>query len=69
MKMEEKQMELDAQLRREDRQLQFKLVQMLTQQSSTSRHFPPPPVQHYGLHSQYNFGNEAYDPDATQDGL
>ena len=39
MKMEEKQMELDAQLRREDRQLQFQLVQMLTQQSSTSRHF------------------------------
>ena len=49
-KMEERQMELDAQLRREEREFQLQMVQMLTQQN-TSRHLPPPPVPHYGLHS------------------
>ena len=54
-KMEERQMELDAQLRREEREFQLQMLQILTQQN-TPRHLPPPPVPHYGLHSSFNFG-------------
>ena len=67
-KMEERQMELDAQLRREEREFQIQMLQILTQQN-TPRHLPPPPVPHYGLHSSFNFGGAEYDPDATQEGL
>ena len=61
-------MELDAQLRREEREFQLQMVQMLTQQN-TPRHLPPPPVSHYGLHSPFDFRGAEYDPDATQEGL
>ena len=67
-KMEERQMELDAQLRREEREFQLQMVQMLTQQN-TPRHLPPPPVPHYALHSPFNFRGAEYNPDATQEGL
>ena len=67
-KMEERQMELDAQLRREEREFQLQMLQILTQQN-TPCHLPPPPVPHYGLHSPFNFGGAEYDPDATQEGL
>ena len=66
--MEERQMELDAQLRREEREFQLQMLQILTQQN-TPRHLPPPPVPHYGLHSSFNFVGAEYDPDATQEGL
>lgn len=61
-------MELDAQLRREEREFQLQMLQILTQQN-TPRHLSPPPVPHYGLHSSFNFGGAEYDPDATQEGL
>ena len=63
--MEERQMELDAQLRHEEREFQLQMLQILTQQN-TPRHLPSPPVSHYGLHSSFNFGGAEYDPDATQ---
>ena len=67
-KMEERQIELDAQLRREEREFQLQMVQMLTQQNAL-RHLPPPPVSQYGLHTSFNFGGGEYDPDATQEEL
>ena len=59
MKMEERQMEMDVQMRREERQFQLQMMQMLMQQNMTH---PMPP--HYPMHLTFNF-----DPDETQDGL
>ena len=66
--MEERQMELDAQLRHEEREFQLQMIQMLMQQN-TPHHLPPPPVPHYGLHSLFNFRGAEYDADAIQEGL
>ena len=65
MKIEERQMEIHVQMRREERQIQ---LQMLMQQNMTH------PMQHYPMHSPFNFGstslhNNEFDPDETQDGL
>ena len=59
MKMEERQMEIDFQMRCEERQFQLQMMQMLLQQNMTH---PMPP--HYPMHSTFNF-----DPDETQDEL
>ena len=58
-RLEEKQMELDAQLRREERDFKLQLVQMMMRQNN-------PPMPHYPMHSSFNYAN--FDPDATQDG-
>jgi len=58
--MEEKQMELDAQLRREEHDFQLQLMQMMMSHGN-------PPVPHYLMHSTFNYST--FDPDATQDGL
>jgi len=47
MKMKEERMKLDAQLRREERQFELQMIQMLAQLSSTPCHFPSP-VPHLG---------------------
>ena len=60
MKMEERQMEIDVQMRREERQFQLQMMEMLMQQNVTHHTMPP----HYPMHSTFNF-----DPDETQDGL
>ena len=68
MKMEERQMEIDAQICREERQFQLQMTQMLMQHNMT---VPPPPPQ-YPMHSTFNFGSivdRDFDTDATQDGL
>ena len=70
MKMEERQIELDAQMRREERQFQLQMMQMLMQQNMA--HSVPPPIPHHPMHSTFNFGSTAdreFDPDETQDGL
>ena len=70
MKMEERQIELDAQMRREERQFHLQMMQMLMQQNMA--HSVPPPTPHYPMHSTFNFGSIAdreFDPDETQDGL
>jgi len=59
-RMEEKQMELDAQLRSEERDFQLQLMQMMMSHGN-------PPVRHYPMHS--SFGYPTFDPNATQDGL
>ena len=53
-------MEIDVQMRREERQFQLQMMQMLMQQNMTHQPMPP----HYSMHSTFNF-----DPDETQDGL
>ena len=63
-KMEERQMELDVQLRREEWEFQLQMVQMMSQQS-VPRQFPPPP-SHYGLHSPFSYGSVEYDPDVPR---
>ena len=69
--MEERQIELDAQLRREERDFQLQIMQMMMRQN-VPHHPPPiphhpPPVPPY--HSSFDYGNMEFDPDATQDGL
>ena len=59
MRLEERQMECDAQMRREVREFQFQMMQMFTR-FSVPHHGPPPP--HYSPFS--SFGPD-YDPDAT----
>lgn len=63
-------MELDAQMRQEEKQFQLWMLQMLMQQNMV--HPIPPPTTHYPMHSTFNFGSIAdheFDPDETQDGL
>ena len=62
--MEERQIELDAQLRREERDFQLQIMQMMMRQNVPHH---PPPVPPY--HSSFDYGNMEFDPDATQDGL
>lgn len=67
-KMEERQIELDAQLRREERDFQLQIMQIIMRQNNP--HHPPPlSVPHYPMHSSFNFCSAEFDPDATQDGL
>ena len=63
-RLEEKQIEMDAQLRREEREFQLQMTNMLTR---NSRGMLPPVAPSYPMHSTY--GYDGYDPDATQDGL
>ena len=63
-RLEEKQIEMDAQLRREEREFQLQMMNMLTR---NSRGMLPPVAPSYPMHSTY--GYDGYDPDATQDGL
>ena len=60
IKMEERQMEIDVQMRCEEWQFQLQMMQILIKQNMT--HHPMPP--HYRMHSTFNF-----DPDETQDEL
>ena len=71
MKMEEQQMEINVQMRHEERQFQLQMMQILMQQNMTH---PMPPPTHYPMHSSFNFGstslcNNEFDPDETQDEL
>ena len=63
MKMEERQMELDAQMHQEERDLQLKTMQILAHASHPG---PPPLPPHYPTYSNFSHG---FDPDETQDGL
>ena len=63
-KLEEKQIEMDAQLRREEREFQLQMMSMLTR---GGHGMLPPVAPSYPMHSTYGYDN--YDPDATQDGL
>jgi len=62
LRLEERQMERDAQMRREEREYHLQMMQMFTH-FSVPHHGPPPP--HYPPFS--SFGPD-YD-DATQEGL
>ena len=66
-KMEEGQIELDAQLRHKEREFHLQMVQILMQQN-TPCHLPQPPVPHLD-YTSFNFGSGEYEPDAIQDGL
>ena len=69
-KMEERQIELDAQLRREERDFQLQIMQIMMRQSNP-HHPPPPSVSNYPMHSSFSFGSAEFDldPDATPNGL
>ena len=62
MKIEEYQMELDAQMCREERDFQLKM-QILVHVSHAG---PPPLPPHYPTYSNFSHG---FDPDETQNGL
>ena len=62
-RLEEKQMEMDAQMRREEREFQLQMINMLTRNNGML----PSGAPSYPMHSTYGYGG--YDPDATQDGL
>ena len=62
--LEEKQMEMDIQMRREEREFQLQMMNMLTHNTHV---MSPPGAPSYSVHSGYGYGG--YDPDATQDGL
>ena len=75
IKMEERQMELDAQMRREERQFQLQMMHILMQQNMPVHSVPPP----YPMHSTFNFEStpnhgfdhgydHSFDSDETQDG-
>ena len=64
VQLEEKQMEMDIQMRREERELQLQMINMLTRNNHV---MSPPGAPSYSMHSGYGYGG--YDPDATQDGL
>ena len=71
MKMEERRMEIDVQIRRKERRFQPQMMQILMQENMTH---PMPPPTHYPMHSSFNFGstnlrNNEFDPDETQDEL
>ena len=59
--LEEKQMEMYIQTRREEREFQLQMINMLTRNT----HVMSSPS--YSMHSHYGYGG--YDPDATQDSL
>ena len=61
--LEEKQMEMDAQMRREEREFQLQMINMLTRNNGML----PSGAPSYPMHSTYGYCG--YDPDATQDGL
>ena len=60
-RLEEKQMEMDVQMRREEREFQLQMMNIMTR----SNHGMLPP----GAPSYTTYGYGSYDPDATQDGL
>jgi len=64
LRLEERQMERDAQMRREEREYHLQMMQMFTH-FSVPHHGPPPP--HYS--SPFSTFGPDYDPDATQEGL
>ena len=53
MKMEERQIELDAQMRQEERQFQLQMIQTLVQQRMA--YSSPPQAPHYPMHSSWKF--------------
>ena len=63
-RLEEKQMEMDIQMRREEREFQLQIVNMLT---GNAHGMSPPGAPSKPMHSAYGYGG--YDPDATQDSL
>ena len=63
-RLEEKQMEMDIHMRREEREFQLQMMNMLTR---NTHGMSPPGAPSYPMHSTYGYGG--YDPDATQDGL
>ena len=82
-RLEEKQLELDANLRREERDFQFKMMSMMMRNVNS---VSPAPVPHYSMHPGYPYShsfdaqgtstsfdgsdhNSSFDPDATQEGL
>jgi len=78
VRLEEKQMELDAAMRREEREYHLKLMSMMTRNPVPSPVMPPPIVPSYSMHRypySHGFDGQAatldgtFDPDATQDGL
>lgn len=62
IKMEERQVEIDAQMCREERKFKLQMMQMMMMRQD------PPPPPHFPMHSSFNF-NAEFDPDATQEGL
>ena len=69
-KMEERQIELDAQLQHEERDFQLQIMQIMMRQSNPL-HPPPPSMSNYPMHSSFSFGSAEFDlePDATPNGL
>ena len=72
-RLEEKQIELDATLRREERDFQFKMMNMMMRNAnSVSPAAPSYPYSH-GFDTQGTSfdgrDHSSFDPDATQDGL
>ena len=63
IKIEEYQMELDAQMRREEKDFQLKMMQILVHVS----HAGPPPLPPY--YPTYSNFSHRFDPDETLDGL
>ena len=79
--LEEKQIELDATLRCEERDFQFKMMSMMMRNVHS---VPPSAVPHYSMHPSYPYShgfdaqgtsfdgrdhNNSFDPDATKEGL
>ena len=58
VKMEERQMELDAQLRREEREFQLQMCQILMRQNRPN-HAATPPMSQFPMHFTYNYGGAA----------
>ena len=79
-RLEEKQIELEATMRREERDFQFKMMSMMMRNANP---VPPTAVPHYSMHSGYPYSHgfdaqgtsfdgrdhNSFDPDATQEGL
>ena len=80
-RLEEKQIELDATLRHEERDFQFKMMSMMMRNVNS---VPPSAVPYYSMHPSYPYShgfdaqgtsfdgrdhNNSFDPDATQEGL
>ena len=57
-------MEMDIQMKREEREFQLQMMNMLTRNTHV---MSPPDALSYSMHSGYGYGG--YVPDATQGGL
>ena len=65
VRLKEKQIELDATLRREERDFQFRMMSMMMRSVNS---VPPAAVQHYSIHPGYSYSH-SFDLNATQEGL